>query len=78
MMMGPASAMIRALGCTTVLGPEQQCRHGIIVKASVRFTLPTKNILPMVTSPLISLSTQTTAPVAILTLKIKWTKKLAI
>lgn len=41
MMMGPASAMMRALGCTTVLGPEQQTQHRhIMVPASRIFPLP--------------------------------------
>lgn len=78
MTMGPASAMIRAFGWTTVLGPGTTTSRQDCCKTANRFPdrfqiLSTyyrnARSLPMVTSPLISLSTQTTAPAAIFTLK---------
>lgn len=76
MTMGPASAMMRAFGWTTVLGPGTTSRQDNCSTANhspARFQILSTNYrkaksLPMVTSPLISLSTQTTAPAAIFTL----------
>lgn len=78
MTMGPASAMMRAFGWTTVLGPgTTTSRRDYYYTANHspgRFQILSTYYrktrrLPMVTSPLISLSTQTTAPAAIFTLK---------
>lgn len=76
--MGPASAMMRAFGWTTVLGPGTTISRAVtlqillLIDSKFHPHITRRHetwSLPMVTSPLISLSTQTTAPAAIFTLK---------
>lgn len=66
--------MIRALGWTTVLAPVNiiQCDDNKLDrwdKVTENVARVKRNVSPIVTSPLISLSTQTTAPAAILALR---------
>lgn len=70
MIIGPASAMILALGWITVLGPAGNKPRSLLVqpRRSTR-AAGRPDALPTVTSPRISLSTHTTAPGAILTLR---------
>lgn len=69
MTMGPASAMMRALGWITVRGPAgtARCHPSLAAGGGTGAGVGT-GPLPMVTSPRISLSTHTTAPGAIFTL----------